>query len=348
MRSRREGRGPEAAGAEVWPAYVRYPALVLLAGIGLVGLIVVVYDAGWLPLAGPFVAMVVAAVIVYVVLWWRARQLRRLGATAARQLEDLAPAIAHERGLPSPDRATGASDRSLDQAAQQAAEALKQLAWGHEQGAVPLMAGLADQARGSWHADAPLTQRVEELAGTAAELDRVVRRTLRTAARGRRSDRPGASRAAGCRAPRRRPDRRGAPVPRPQARGTRPSPARRALPPPGRTVDRRRRRRPGRRDTQRHPRPRAAGGGGPARRSRPARSGRPRSGRLVVLHVAGVRRAHELLPGAGQALRLGGSSRSRCRHGHPRSRAVPLIADASGPGVVRTRTSPAASPGSIA
>ena len=93
--------------SEVWPAYVRYPVIVVLAGVGLIGVITFVYDAGWLPLAGPFVAVVAASVIVFVVMWWRSRRLQRLATSAADQLRELGPAIADERRLPAAGRPTG-------------------------------------------------------------------------------------------------------------------------------------------------------------------------------------------------------------------------------------------------
>ncbi len=153
----------------VLPAKVRYPLIVVLVGIGLVCLVTVIYDAGWLPVAGPFAAVVIAAVIVFVVMWWRARRLRRLAASAAEQLRQVGAAIAHERQLARAQRTTGASDESLEQASRQAASALQRLAWGHEQGAALLLDDLAATARPSWRPDAPLTQQVQT---TGADGDR--------------------------------------------------------------------------------------------------------------------------------------------------------------------------------
>jgi hypothetical protein len=166
---------------------VRYPVIVVLAGAGLIGVVVVLYDAGWLPIAGPFAAVVIAAVIVYVVMWWRARRLRRLSTTAAEQLRALMAALTEERALAAPARPTRASDASLDQALTQAEGALQQLAWGHEQGAVPLLVNLGDVARRDWADEAPLSRQVADLDDTATELERVVRRMLETAARRRSS-----------------------------------------------------------------------------------------------------------------------------------------------------------------
>ena len=173
-------------GSPVWPASVRYPVIVVLAAAGLIGIIAVLYDGGWLPLAGPFVAVVVASVIVFFVMWWRSRRLRRLSLAAAGRLRSLGPAIERERALPAAERPTGASDQSLEQAAQQVGSALQRLAWGHEQGAVPVMADLAANARRSWAPDAPMTREVEEISRTAQQLDELVRRMLAAAARRQR------------------------------------------------------------------------------------------------------------------------------------------------------------------
>ena len=170
----------------VLPAKVRYPVIVLLVGIGMVCLVTVIYDAGWLPLAGPFAAVAIAAVIVFLVMWWRARRLHRLAASAAEQLREVDVAIAHERQLDAAQRATGASDQSLEQAGLQAASALQRLAWGHEQGAALLLGELAATARPSWRPEAPLTQQVERLERTSAEMQELVRRMLAAAERRRR------------------------------------------------------------------------------------------------------------------------------------------------------------------
>jgi hypothetical protein len=146
----------------------------------------VIYDAGWLPLAGPFAAVVIAAVIVFLVMWWRARRLRRLAASAAEQLREVDAAIAHERRLDAAQRPTGASDRSLEQAGHQAASALQRLAWGHEQGAALLLGELAATARPSWRPDAPLTRQVQRLEQTSAEMQAVVGKMLAAAERRRR------------------------------------------------------------------------------------------------------------------------------------------------------------------
>jgi hypothetical protein len=180
------GEDRDGRTSEVWPAYVRYPVIVVLVGIGAVGLVTVLYDAGWLPIAGPFVAVVVAAVIVFVLMWWRSRKLQRLSSSAAEQLQALGPAIAEERRRPVAQRATGASDQSLEQAAVQVESALQRLAWAHEQGATPVLADLVANAGSAWRPEAALTREVERLARTSTKMEALVRRMQAAAARRQR------------------------------------------------------------------------------------------------------------------------------------------------------------------
>ena len=186
MSEERDDLRTDGRPGEVWPAYVRYPLVVVLAGVGLIGVITVVYDAGWLPLAGPFVAVVAASVIVFVVMWWRSRRLRRLAVTAAEQLRELGPAIAEERLLAAAARPTGASDQSLEQASLQVESALQRLAWAHEQGAAPVLSDLVAAARTSWAPDASLTRQVLRLEHTSSEMDQQLRRMQAVAARRQR------------------------------------------------------------------------------------------------------------------------------------------------------------------
>jgi len=167
----------------VWPAYVRYPVIVVLAGVGMIGVITLAYGAGWLSIAGPFVAVVATSVIVFVVLWWRSWRLERLAAVAADLLRELGPAIAEERRLPAADRPTAASDESLEQAAAQVESALQRLAWAHEQGAAPVLTDLVASARESWRPEAPLTRQVRRLQATSSRMEAQLRRMQAVAAR---------------------------------------------------------------------------------------------------------------------------------------------------------------------
>lgn len=53
------------------PKLIRYPIIVTLGGIGLIGVIVALYQGRILPLVGPFMAMIVGAIIVFIVKWRR-------------------------------------------------------------------------------------------------------------------------------------------------------------------------------------------------------------------------------------------------------------------------------------
>lgn len=170
----------------VLPGWVRYPIIVLFAAFVLTGLVILLYDRGWLPLAGPFVAVIFASTLVYLIMWSRGRRVKKLGAEAAQQLRELSGAITRERDVPVQDRPSGASDQSLDGAAEQVELAVQRLAWGHEQGAAPHVAQLVETARRSWHPEAPLTQQAERLAGTVSKLDDTVRRMVEAAERRRR------------------------------------------------------------------------------------------------------------------------------------------------------------------
>ncbi len=165
------------------PTWVRYPLIVLFAAFVLTGLVILLYDRGWLPLAGPFVAVIVASTVVYLVMWSRGRQMKKLGAEATQRLHELSGGISRERSLPVQDRPSGATDQSLDSAAEQAELALQRLAWGHEQGAAPHVAQLVDTARRSWHREAPLTLQTERLAATVSKLDETIRRMVEAAER---------------------------------------------------------------------------------------------------------------------------------------------------------------------
>lgn len=85
--------------------------------------------SAWLPLAGPFVAVVIASTLIYVIMWWREPASATARAEAAQQLQALGPAIARERSIPPGARRTAASDRSLRRAAKQVELTLPRFAW---------------------------------------------------------------------------------------------------------------------------------------------------------------------------------------------------------------------------
>lgn len=185
MTRRGEQRGD--VDADVLPAWVRYPVIVVGVAVVLIGLIIAMYDRGVLPLVGPFVAVIFASTLVYLIVYARSRRLRRVSADAITQLQALDSAIAQERSTPIAARSTGTGDASLDRAAEQTGLALQRFAWGHEQGALPYLSALAAEARDAWHPEARLTQQVERLAATGAELDGIIRKLQAAAERRPRS-----------------------------------------------------------------------------------------------------------------------------------------------------------------
>jgi hypothetical protein len=179
----RDGEPPEADDGRVWPGWLRYPVIAVLGAVAMIGLITVLYDGGWLPLAGPFVATVVVSTLVFLVAYRRGRRVRRLSADAVHQLRTVAPAIARERALAPEARSTRASDQSLTHAAEQVELALQRFAWGHDQAAIPFVDDLAATARDSWLPGAPLSQTVDRLARTTSKLDALVHKMLAVAKR---------------------------------------------------------------------------------------------------------------------------------------------------------------------
>lgn len=53
------------------PRSIRYPLILFLAAVGFIGVLVMLYDRGYIPLVGPAAAIVVASVIVFLVRWRR-------------------------------------------------------------------------------------------------------------------------------------------------------------------------------------------------------------------------------------------------------------------------------------
>ncbi len=61
-------------GPKPWPRGVRYVVVSILVVVAGVGLVTFLYSKGIIPLAGPFVAMIVGPVIVTLAAWWRSRR----------------------------------------------------------------------------------------------------------------------------------------------------------------------------------------------------------------------------------------------------------------------------------
>ncbi|MQA77676.1 MAG: hypothetical protein GEV10_04210 [Streptosporangiales bacterium] len=96
-RDRGVGRGRSAAGADdprsvgsrpesevrPWPKPVRYVLLLGLVALVGVGLVILLYSAGVVPIVGPFVAMIVGPLLVLLGRLWQGRRVTRHSSTAS-------------------------------------------------------------------------------------------------------------------------------------------------------------------------------------------------------------------------------------------------------------------------
>lgn len=173
------GRGPSQrrGTAEVtpWPGWVRYTLLTVLFAVIGVGLVVAAYDRGILPIAGPFAAMALAPLIGALTVWWLVRRNRGLSQRITSELQALLPVLEHERSLGRAERASGATDETLDAATRRARSALSQLAWGRDDAAVDEVDKLGRVAA-PWAADSPAATRVGGAVTSARRLQRSRRR----------------------------------------------------------------------------------------------------------------------------------------------------------------------------
>lgn len=156
-----------SGGNGLWPIWVRYLVLGGLVAIIGTGLVVLVYERGLLPIAGPFVALFVTPFIVGLGLWLYARRSERAGAAIVGALGDLIPALERERELSRTSRPTGAADDALDAALTRARTAMSQLSLGDRASAVRTLDKLRAVSAPWGHTDpvaGPLT-RVERSRG---------------------------------------------------------------------------------------------------------------------------------------------------------------------------------------
>lgn len=152
--------------------------------------VVAAYAAGWLPLAGPFVAVLVAPLLGLTGVRWRHRRFRRASASTLERLREVQAALRHECAVDPDERASGATMRSLTKAEEDVERALRRFAWGHEQGALPHLRALAVRAQ-SWAPASPLARAVAAFEAEAARLAGTTRALERAAGR-RRAPAPAA------------------------------------------------------------------------------------------------------------------------------------------------------------
>jgi hypothetical protein len=179
------GRSPqEDTDVAVWSAPVRVLLLSLLFGFVGVGVVVALYDRGFLPIAGPFVALAVAPFLGFLGVLWVSRRHRALSRQVTHELGELLPALEEERRLPREQRPSGATDETLDAALGRARSALSQLSWGHDEAGISEVDALARVAR-PWSSDATVARGV----GRTVDLSQRLRRSRRRVER-QRSRRP--------------------------------------------------------------------------------------------------------------------------------------------------------------
>ncbi len=168
-----EAAGPEST---AWPKPVRYTLLILLGAVVGVGLVLLLYTKGFLPVAGPFLALFVAPVFVWLGVLWRRSRITHRSRQLAAALERLQARVEGERSLIAADRSTGASDASVDQAADAVRIAGQRLAWGQELEATQLLDQVAERAGRDWSPDAALTRELRRVAEQARPLAKAARR----------------------------------------------------------------------------------------------------------------------------------------------------------------------------
>ena len=160
-----------------WPGWVRYTLLAVLFAVVGTGLVVALYDYGFLPIAGPFVLIFLLPLLLPLQRSGLRRRAGRLAAATAQDLTSVASRITTERSLAPEARATRGSDESLTRAAHQLDSALQKLRSGHERDGATAVAALARTAQESWAPDAPLSKEVADVATKAERLHEALRRT---------------------------------------------------------------------------------------------------------------------------------------------------------------------------
>lgn len=140
----------------------------LVFAVAVTAVVVVAYDRGILPLAGPFVLAGWMPLLVWARVAAIRTRTRRRRRSLAEKLGILARLVAAERNLPPAARASTASDRSLAEARPLVTTAAALLGE-HRQDAVTVAARLAEVAA-RWQPGAPLTRAVQDVLEAARKL----------------------------------------------------------------------------------------------------------------------------------------------------------------------------------
>lgn len=169
--SDRGGAGPtDQPETKPWPKPVRYTLLILLISLVGVGAVYLLYSRGILPIAGPFVAMFLGPLFVWLGLLWRRRRLVRRSRDLVPDLQRFEAQLDRERQLPATARSSAASDVALEQAAEIVRLSGQRLAWGQELTAAEALVELADRTGAQWQPGAPLTVELRRIADRARPL----------------------------------------------------------------------------------------------------------------------------------------------------------------------------------
>ena len=148
-----------------------------------VSLVYVLYDRGVLPVAGPFVALLVVPLILFLRAYWWQGKVTRLARQAAGHLTTLSALVDEERARPQSARSSGADESSLAVAAEQVRAALQRLAWGQEGAGAGHVHDLMATARAAWTPGTPLYVAAEQADAPARAITDAVRRIERSAAK---------------------------------------------------------------------------------------------------------------------------------------------------------------------
>lgn len=176
-----EGRGVTGSGKpdpQPLPKPVRYTLLILLGAVVGTGLVLLLYSRGILPFVGPFVAMFLGPLFVWLGLLWRRHRITRLSRAVAEELERIAGKITDELRRPPSARSIKVPDRELDQVAGTVRRSASRLAYGQEIEAVADLESLSGRTAG-WPGDAALTVELRRVIEKARPLAKQVRRAER-------------------------------------------------------------------------------------------------------------------------------------------------------------------------
>jgi hypothetical protein len=139
-------------------------ATLLIAGI------VVLYERGVVPLAGPFVAAVLGPTVVLLAAWARRGRALRAARALGEDLLDVERLLERERATPAPDRPSTASYHELEQCSSEVDTALQLLTSQRDDEAAAVVIELATRIDETWPADAPLTTALRTAARRAHTL----------------------------------------------------------------------------------------------------------------------------------------------------------------------------------